>query len=201
MNEARSAAFLNGTGKAGWDIDATEACFPIRVDYQGKQFEVYVALTQPYDGELLIEAIGKARGGYRRTQAGLENIGGDDDLFAAMTEKLFIRMEGTTVNDPVAQRRWLDQNFKLKTRIIRTGLGGITVRTREELAEPTPANELELLPIALDFTSDVRIDTFQELWDPIQKKKLTIEMQHVFRPETEKDWKKWSRTAAEQFSR
>lgn len=206
MNESiHSAAFqLEDASKGaryGWDLTATEVCFPIRVDYQGKSFEVYVALTQPYDSEELIQALGKARGGYRRLAEKVQNVVGDDSSYASMCDRLFIRMEGTSSQNPAEHRKFLDQNYKLKTRSIRDGLGGIMVRPRPELVEPTPANELELLPLALDLASDVRVDLTQDLWLPADRKKVSVPMTHIFRPETEKDWRKWSRTSAEQYTK
>lgn len=205
-NSIHSAAFqladVAGKGaRYGWDLTATEACFPIRVDYQGKTFEVYLALTQPYDSDELIEALGKARGGYRRLAEKVQNVTGDDSGYAEMCDRLFIRMEGTTSTDPIEHRKFLDKNYKVKTRAIRDGLGGIMVKPRPEMLEPTPANESDLLPLALDLASDVRVDLRQDLWVPSLKKKVTVPMTHIFRPETEKDWRKWSRTSAEQYTK
>jgi hypothetical protein len=200
MNDSRTAAFQEA-GTIGWDLEAAEVSYPINVEFQGRTFEVYVALRQPYDSDELIQGISKARGGYRRQGGNLQNVVGDDAAFAELVDSLFLRMDGTSAADPAEQRKYLDRNPQLKPRIIRAGLGGIQIQAREELSDPTPADDLDVLPIALDVASDLRTPVTQALYIPALKKKVTISMGHVTRPETEKDWKRWSRTSSEQYTR
>lgn len=186
-----------------WDLLATEVSFPIRVESHGKEYEVYAVLRQPYDADDLITAINLNRGGYRRTPAALENFIGDDQAFAKLTDKLFIRLDGTSTDDPTVQRQFLDSNFKLKVRLSREGFGGVLIDRTPFGTDvpPEEAQRLELLPLAIDGASDVTIGLHQNLWDPQTQKKVDVRMQHVLRPETEKDWRKWARTANERFTK
>ena len=193
------SAVNRSNGTVTWDLTAPEVAFPIQVEMAAKTYEVYGVLRQPYDADDLIEAINRNRGGYRRTAATLENIAGDDQAFAALTDKLFLRLEGTSSNDPAVQRKFLDSNFKLKIRLAREGLGGIFI-DRNAVAMPAEESEkFDLLPLAMDVTSDIVIPVHQELWDPATQKKIDIKMQHILRPETEHDWRRWARTSTERF--
>lgn len=195
------SAVASATGhKPCWDLAAPEVGFPIRVERGGKEYEVYAVLAQPYNPDKLIEAITKNRGGYKRTASKLETVVGDDALFSALTDDLFVRLDGTSPTDRPTQLKFLEGNFKLKVRLTREGLGGI-VLDREPAAEQDVSEPFSLLPLSLDVTSEVVIPVHQFLWDPRTCQKVDVKMQHILRPETEKDWRLWSRTSSETFTK
>ncbi len=90
----------------------------------------------------------------------------------------------------------------LKVKLCREGLGNVFIDDPAVTEVPVAeAEQIELLPLALDVTNDVVVATKQELWDSIGRKKVELRMKHHLRPETEKDWHRWSRTSSEKFSK
>lgn len=201
LNDAQPAIVRREDGKAAWELSAPAVAYPLSVDFGGKEYQIYVH-TLLYLPDDLITALNSTGGGYRRSLRDVEILPGDESAYAVLTDRVFAFMEGTTAASVETQKKFLDSNTKLKVRIALEGLGGITIRRNIPEEVPDNRNELlELLPIALDMSSEILVPVKQTLWNAKEKKKVEIEMNHIVRTETEADWRRWQRTIAETFAK
>lgn len=186
-----------------WDLQADNAVYPVTVTAGAKAYTVFACMKQPYDANGLIAAINQARGSFRRSDTTIDNIAGDRGSYANYCDQVFLRFYGTSSDNPEEHKRYLAANFMLRIRLVIEGMGGIMVdKSAVAIPEPEKASDSDLLPLALDMVSDIYIGLKQELWTgETPTKTVDIKMLHVFRPETEKDWRKWQRTSAEQMDR
>ncbi len=181
-------------GQPHWELAASSVFYPLIVETQGREFEIQVELAQPYSFDLLKEALSLAKPSVRRLGRRSDSIPGDLAGFGALTDSCFKGLLGTSSTNIEEQKRYLDQQPKLKIRCTRDTLGGLELQQ----TFPEDAGE-ELLPLALDIDGGT-ILLRQELYDPAARKKVTVEMSHRFHPETERDWKAWEKTSIQQFS-
>lgn len=164
-DDIQTALVYDKAATPTWELSAKAVAFPIEVDDGKKDFILGVYL-EPYDGKELKKALNAEQDA-------------SYTAFMPILDRHFLRMDGVSSSDVDLQRKFLNGNFQLKTRIVKSGWGGVSI------AEDDGAGTREVLNIDSVEDAPLEIVVAQRLWDLDLKSGVDVKMAHRFKPPTQ----------------
>ena len=206
MNESlpKTNAVVYKDGIPKWDVAADEVAYVFTHTEKGTDYLFVPVLRQHTDPQSKKGFSYANKTALREATPAMKMSGDEFELpiaderpYEQFVDEHFVRIVGTSVEDPATHKAWLNERPHMKVRIFKEGVQGISREVSED--EGVGADIFDIM--AAVTTSDEReIELFQELFSVEKGKKERLVMVHKLKEASEKEYQSWRKSSTRKFN-